>query len=129
MKVQIWGNLGVADVERTKAFYTKLGFEKNAGHESDELASFVFGEERFVINFFKNESLKRAMKSELSDLSIGNEIMFSISAETEEEVHEWAAKVEEAGGTIFSPPEAFHGMYGCAFTDPDGHKFNILKWK
>lgn len=129
MKVQIWANLGVANVERTKAFYTQLGFKKNAGHESDELASFIFCDEGFVIHFFKDDSLKKAMEGELADLSKGNEIMFSISAETEEEVHEWAAKVEAAGGIVFSPPKAFQGLYGCAFIDPDGHKFNILKWK
>jgi predicted lactoylglutathione lyase len=129
MKVQIWGNLGVTDVERTRAFYTKLGFQKNAGHESSELASFIFGDEGFVIHFFKDEFLKKAMKGELSDLSQGNEIIFSISAETEAEVNDWAVKVKDAGGVVFSPPEAFHGMYGCAFADPDGHKFNILKWK
>ena len=129
MKVQIWANLGVKNVEKTKAFYTKLGFEKNSGHESDELASFLFGEDNFVIHFFKDDSLKKGMKGELADLSKGNEVMFSISAETNEEVDEWAAKVKDAGGDLFSPPEAFNGMYGCAFADPDGHKFNILKWK
>ncbi|WP_221389943.1 VOC family protein [Dyadobacter sp. NIV53] len=129
MKVQIWGNLGVKDVERTKAFYTKLGFKQNTGPESDELVSITFGDEGFIINFFKEDSLKKAMKGELADLSKGNEIMFSISAETEEEVNDWAVKIKDAGGVVFSQPEAFHGMYGCAFTDPDGHKFNILKWK
>ena len=129
MKVQIWGNLGVKDVKLTKAFYTKLGFKQNAGHESDELVSIVFGDEGFIINFFKEDSLKKAMQGELSDLNKGNEIMFSISAETEEEVNDWAVKIKDAGGIVFSPPVAFQGMYGCAFTDPDGHKFNILKWK
>lgn len=129
MKVQIWGNLGVKDVERTKAFYTELGFEKNAGHESDELASFIFGDDGFVIHFFKEEQLKKAIQGELADLTKGNEIIFSISAETVEEVNEWAAKAEAAGGVVFDPPRAFQGMYGCAFADPDGHKFNILKWK
>lgn len=129
MKVQIWANLGVKDVERTKAFYSQLGFEKNKGHENDQLTSFLFGENDFVIHFFQEESLKQGMKGELANLSLGNEIIFSISAETEAEVDEWAVKVKEAGGIVFSPPEAFQGMYGCAFTDPDGHKFNILKWK
>ena len=129
MKVQIWANLGVKDVERTKAFYTKLGFKKNAGYESEELTSFIFDDDGFVIHFFKDNHLKKAMEGELSDLSKGNEIIFSISAETVAEVDEWAEKVRAAGGNVFSPPKAFQGMYGCAFTDPDGHKFNILKWK
>ncbi|TLV00409.1 VOC family protein [Dyadobacter luticola] len=129
MKVQIWANLGVKDVAKTKAFYTQLGITKNSGHESNDLTSFIFGDEGFVIHFFKDEQLKQAMKSDLADLTKGNEVIFTISAETEAEVNEWATKVEAAGGTVFDPPKAFQGMYGCAFADPDGHKFNILKWK
>ncbi|MCZ4243762.1 VOC family protein [Pedobacter punctiformis] len=129
MKIQIWANLGVKNLERTEEFYTKLGFKKTPGQKSDELTSFLFGDDDFVIHFFKDENLKKAMKSDLSDLSKGNEVIFSISAETEAEVNDWAVKVKDAGGNVFSPPEGFQGMYGCAFTDPDGHKFNILKWK
>lgn len=129
MKTKIWANLGVKNVEKSRAFYTKLGFEKNAGLESDELASFLFGEDNFVIHFFKEDSLKKGMKGELADLSKGNEVIFTMSAETKEEVDDWAVKVKDAGGSVFSPPEEFQGMYGCAFADPDGHKFNILKWK
>ncbi|CAH0299989.1 hypothetical protein SRABI27_04357 [Pedobacter sp. Bi27] len=129
MKTKIWANLGVKNVEKSRAFYNKLGFEKNAGLESDELASFLFGEDNFVIHFFKEDSLKKGMKGELADLSKGNEVIFTISAETKEEVDDWAVKVKDAGGSVFSPPEEFQGMCGCAFADPDGHKFNILKWK
>lgn len=129
MKVQIWANLGVENVDRTKAFYTQLGFQKNAGHESEALTSFIFGDEGFVIHFFKDSQLKQAMQSDLADLTKGNEVIFTISAETEAEVNEWAVKVEAAGGTVFDPPKHFQGMYGCAFADPDGHKFNILKWR
>ena len=35
MKTQIWANLGVKNVEVSRDFYTKLGFKKNSGHESD----------------------------------------------------------------------------------------------
>ena len=129
MKMQIWANLAVKDVERTKEFYTRLGFKKNAGQEKEELTSFLFGDNDFVIHFFKDDILKKGMKGELADLTKGNEIIFTISAETESEVNNWAAKVKDAGGVVFSPPESFQGMYGCAFMDPDGHKFNILKWK
>lgn len=129
MKVQIWANLGVKNVARTEEFYTKLGFKKNAGPKNDELTSFLFGDDDFVIHFFQADSLQKGMKGALADLSKGNEVMFSISAKTEAEVDAWAVKVKDAGGHVFSPPEAFQGMYGCAFADPDGHKFNILKWK
>jgi len=46
-----------------------LGFQKNTGHESEELTSFIFGDEGFVIHFFKDDHLKKAMGGELTDLS------------------------------------------------------------
>lgn len=128
MKVKIWANLGAKNLDRTEEFYAKLGFKRN-GQKNDELVSFLFGEDDFIIHFFKEDSLKKGMKGELSDLSKGNEVIFTISAETDTEVNDWAVKVKAAGGEVFSPPEAFQGMYGCAFADPDGHKFNILRWK
>ncbi|SHE57057.1 VOC family protein [Pedobacter caeni] len=128
MKVKIWANLGAKNLDRTEEFYTKLGFKRN-GQKNDELVSFLFGEDDFIIHFFKEDSLKKGMKGELSDLSKGNEVIFTISAETDAEVNDWAVKVKAAGGDVFSPPEAFQSMYGCAFADPDGHKFNILRWK
>ena len=62
IKVQIWANLGVKNVERTEEFYTKLGFKKNAGQKSDELTSFLFGDDGFVIHFFKEDSLKKGWR-------------------------------------------------------------------
>ena len=56
-----------------------------------------------------------------------SEIIFTLSAETKDEVKEWEEKIREAGGTVFNeagPDKTNH--YGFAFADPDGHKFNIL---
>ncbi len=48
------------------------------------------------------------------------------SAETKQQVDDWAKEVEKAGGKLVSRPEAFgDGYYGFVFTDPDGHKFNV----
>ncbi|MCH5719065.1 VOC family protein [Niabella hibiscisoli] len=53
--------------------------------------------------------------------------MFTLSADSKEEVDDWATTVEAAGGTIVSEPEAFGpGYYGFVFADPDGHKFNVF---
>jgi predicted lactoylglutathione lyase len=128
----IWANFAVKDTERTKGFYTDLGFKPNGDGIDGVLTSFLFGEKDFVIHFFAEDALKEAIETELTDTSTSNEIMFSISAEGREEVDEWAAKVREAGGTVFSEPREFSPkaikgtFYGCGFADPDGHRFNVL---
>ncbi|MEF9478184.1 VOC family protein [Chryseobacterium sp. 1B4] len=56
-----------------------------------------------------------------------NEIIFTLSAESKEQVNSWANEVKKAGGTIVSEPESFgENYYGFVFADPDGHKFNVF---
>jgi len=122
---KIWANLSVADLERTTKFYSELGFQYNG--QSNELTSFLVGEDSFAINFFLKDILKSAIKGEIADLKNGNEIIFTLSAESKEEVDDWANTIKKAGGTIISNPEKFgKGYYGFVFADPDGHRFNVF---
>ncbi|SDR81796.1 VOC family protein [Christiangramia echinicola] len=128
----IWANFGVDDIDRTQKFYQELGFELN-GQPSKELVSFLFSDNDFVIHFFKKEKLKESLEGELSDLSKGNEIMFSLSAETKNEYDKWVELIKKAGGKIHfdsnNDRKEFYdenGFFVCVFADPDGHKFNLL---
>src|SRR4030095_16491308 len=122
---KIWANFSVKDAKRTSQFYTQLGFTPNHVSKDPKLASFLFGDDDFVIHFFEegsqiDEYLTYGSKTV-------SEIIFTLSAETEAEVKEWAEKVKNAGGTIFleeGRDETNH--YGFGFADPDGHKFNVL---
>lgn len=121
----IWANFSVKDAKRTRLFYTQLGFTANKPTNDPRLASFRFGDHGFVIHFFEqgsqiDEYLPAGAKP-------GSEIIFTLSAETEAEVNEFAAKAKEAGGEIFHKLRRDeNNYYGFAFADPDGHKFNVL---
>ena len=126
MKVKkIWANFSVQDAGRTNQFYNELGFMPNEPNNDPKLASFIFGDEGFVIHFFEEGSqideylLPRANNT--------SEIIFTLSADTEAEVKEWEEKVKNAGGTIFfESGRDESNYYGLGFADPDGHKFNVL---
>ncbi|KAB7530278.1 glyoxalase/bleomycin resistance/extradiol dioxygenase family protein [Flagellimonas olearia] len=129
---KIWANLGVEDVKRTQEFYLALGFEPN-GNPSTDLVSFLFGKEKFVIHFFEKQRLKTSLEGEVADLQQGNEIMFTLSAESKEEMHQWMDTIKKAGGTIRFDPrknrKKFYddnGYYVSVFADPDGHLFNLF---
>lgn len=129
---KIWSNLGVTNVKKTQEFYEKLGFKIN-GKPTNELVSFMVGDNDFIIHFFKNERLKSSLEGEVSDLKKGNEIMFTLSAESKSEVNEWISEVENAGGTIVFDPRKDNkkmydenGFYVFVFSDLDGHKFNVF---
>ena len=127
---QVWANLSVKDIEQTNEFYAKLGFRSNGEFSKDNgLASFLVGQDDFVVHFFEEKRFKWSINGEISDLKQGNEVMFTLSAESKEEVDEWAEAVKKAGGTLFSNPQKIqknNNWYGCGFADPDGHKWNVF---
>ena len=121
---KIWANFSVKDARRTHQFYTQLGFTPNKPYNDPKLASFLFGDDNFVIHFFEQGS---QIDKYLPNGSKSSEIIFTLSAETEAEVKEWIDKVKEAGGNIFHEVgRDENNYYGFAFADPDGHKFNVL---
>jgi predicted lactoylglutathione lyase len=123
---KIWANFPVSDLQRTTNFYQQLGFKSNGS--SDQLTSFFFGDDDFIIHFFLKDILEPAMKGPVVDAKAGNEIIFTLSADTREEVDAWEKEIREAGGTIVSEPEVFgDNYYGFVFADPDGHRFNVFQ--
>ncbi|MBL0910921.1 MAG: VOC family protein [Bacteroidia bacterium] len=122
---KIWANFRVKDAEHTRAFYTQLGFTPFGATHYPGLASFCFGEDDFVIHFF--EQGPQIDTYITPGASGGSEIIFSLAAETEAEVNEWAERVRNAGGTLFREVHRDeNGYYGFAFADPDGHRFNVI---
>ena len=124
---QIWANLGVENIERTKTFYQSLGFQLN-GSPSEDLVSFFFGPDNFVIHFFKKETLESSLEGKSADLKNGNEVMFSIGAESKEEYNNWVTEINKAGGGILfdsnKDRKAFYDDNGFyVFTDP----INLVK--
>lgn len=122
---KIWSNLAVSDLDRTSKFYTDLGFKPNG--RSDELTSFLVGKDNFVMHFFLKNILKEGIQGEIVDSEIANEVVFTLSAESKDQVNNWAIEVERVGGKMISQPEEFgKAYYGFVFSDPDGHRFNVF---
>ena len=125
---KIWSNLGVSDLKRTTEFYNALGFKPNGKHSvTKELTSFLVGDGDFVMHFFLKDILETNMKVKIADTKNEIEVMFTLSAESKDQVNKWGKEVEKAGGKIITKPEEFgEGYYGFVFTDPDGHTFNVF---
>lgn len=127
----IWSNLAVSDLDRTTKFYTELGFKPNGKHPTtNELTSFLVGDNDFVMHFFLKDILKTSLKGEITNSKDANEVLFTISAESKDQVDNWEKEVDKAGGKLISKPEEFgQGYYGFVFADPDGHRFNVFYMK
>jgi predicted lactoylglutathione lyase len=127
MTKQIWLNLPVKDVAKSKDFFWKIGFSFNEQHDTPSSTCMVVGDSHFVVMLFEESLFTSFSQNKLTDTQSSSEVLISIDAESASEVDELAKKVEEAGGTIFSPPAESQGwMYGFGFADLDGHRWNVL---
>ncbi len=123
----IWLNLPVKNVKRSKEFYAQLGFRFNLQNgDTDHSACLLVGEKNTVVMLFEELVFSTFIKSEIANASQSAELLMSISAESKEEVDEMAKKVKLAGGTVFSEPGGEGWLYGMAFSDLDGHRWNML---
>lgn len=122
----IWLNFSSKDLAKTKEFFEKIGFKLDE-KSNDQMVGFKVGAKETTVLFFPEETLKGFMKNEISDTKAGSEIMISFDAESPDEVDETARKVFDAGGTIIAEPAEIQGwMYGFAFADLDGHRWNQI---
>lgn len=128
MTKSIWINLPVKDISESKRFFTALGFTLNTQYGvREDSASFLIGDSNFVLMLFEKSLYEGFAGVEVSDTRQGNEVLFSIDAESPEEVDELAGKIVAAGGTIYGEPGYKDGwMYGCGFIDLDGQRWSIL---
>lgn len=127
MTKELWLNLPVRDVNKSKEFFGRIGFTLNEKHTAADMVCFEVGSKKMTVLFFSEETFREFTKNAIADPKAGSEVLISFDAESREEIDETARKVFEAGGTIFSEPGEIQGwMYGFAFADPDGHRWNQL---
>ncbi len=128
MTKELWINLPVKDIARSTAFYKGIGFTLNEKYgNSDVSASFMVGSKNIILMLFTEPVFQGFVRHEIADPKQSSSVLFSIDAESREEIDGIAAKAEKLGGTVFGKPGENQGwMYGCGFTDPDGHRWNGL---
>lgn len=128
MVKQIWFNLAVENVAKSREFFKSIGFKIMDEHaQNDQMAGLLIGDQNVVVMLFTKEMLGSFIQHPVTDTKLSNELIISIDAESPEEVDELTAKIEKAGGTIYGKPGWNQGwMYGSGFCDLDGHRWNIL---
>jgi len=128
MAQDIWLNLPVTDLARSVAFFTEIGFAPMAGPgNSEHSASFTIGGKEVVLMLFTEHVFAGFTNNAVSDTGRGNEVLFSLGADSRDQVDAMAKRARSAGGTVFAEPRESNGfMYGCGFCDPDGHRWNVL---
>jgi predicted lactoylglutathione lyase len=128
MARQIFVNLPVRDVERSRTFFASLGFTFDSQFSDEKSACMTVGENMFVMllaePFFRTFTVKP-----VSDASKATEVLICLSCDSRAEVNELVSKALVAGGRAPLDPQDHGFMYGHGFEDLDGHVWELIYMK
>lgn len=113
--------LGVADVQRSRGFYERLGWH---GQEVEETVHFQVG--GIALTLWGRDQL--ALDCGLHDEQAGgfSGVVLAHRVRSEAEVEDVITSAERAGATVSrSAVRSQHGGYAAFFTDPDGHAWQV----
>jgi predicted lactoylglutathione lyase len=125
MPTKIFVNLAVNDLERSKEFYTKLGFLIDPQFTDKNAACIVISDTIYLM-ILVEDFFKRFTKKEIINPVKSTETILALSRDSKEEVEALVKKALDAGGSFNREPEEYEWMYTNGFQDPDGHIWEIV---
>jgi predicted lactoylglutathione lyase len=118
-------NLPIKNVERSRAFFTSLGFGFNSQF-SNEKALCMIIEENICAMLLTEPFFQTFIKKPVADATQGTEVLLCLSCESRAQVDELVAKARAAGGSVPNEPQDHGFMYGHGFEDLDGHLWEVM---
>jgi len=118
-------NMPVADIERSKAFFAKLGFTFNPKFTDESAACMLIGEDAFVM-LLSREKFAEFTKLQIADPTTHTLALYCFSAASRDEVDTVSAAAIAAGATDADDAEDYGFMYSRSFFDLDGHGWQVM---
>ena len=126
MATKIFVNLPVKDLDKSKEFFTKIGFTINPQFTNEKAACVVISDTIFAM-ILKEEFFKTFIpKKEISDATKTTEVLMALSVENKAGVDEMLNKAFAAGAKESRPAEDHGFMFSRSFEDPDGHIWEVF---
>jgi len=124
MTTSIFVNLPSTDLDRSKAFYTSLGFSINPMFTDENAACVVLGDNIYFM-VLTREYLGTFTDKQIIDPKTHAQALIALSQDSREGVDEVLAKGIAAGGSEPREAQDLGFMYSRDLEDPDG---NILEF-
>jgi predicted lactoylglutathione lyase len=121
----IFVNLPVRDLDRSKRFFSALGFTFNPQF-TDETAACMVVEENIFVMLLTEARFGDFVTGPIADANKATEVLLALSAESRAEVAEAKRRALEAGARAWKPDQDYGFMVGCSFQDPDGHVWEVI---
>lgn len=125
MHQQIFVNLPVADLPRSKAFFERLGLGFNPRFTNEQGACLELGENIYAM-LLTREFFQTFTDKTIADARRSAEVLLALSCENRAEVDALVARAVAAGATTPRPPQDLGFMYSHAFDDLDGHTWELF---
>ena len=123
---QIFVNLPVKNLDKTKAFFAALGYTFNEQFTDANAACMVVQKDSIHVMLLVEEFFKTFTTKSIADTAKSTEVLLCLSCESRAEVDELVAKAKAAGGTTPTEPKDYGFMYGHGFQDIDGHLWELV---
>ncbi|MBC8057494.1 MAG: VOC family protein [Rhizobiales bacterium] len=124
MHKQIFVNLAVEDLPRSKTFFEALGLAFNPQFTNEQGACLVLGENIFAM-LLSREFFKTFIDKEIADARRTTEVLTCLSCDSRAEVDTVVANAVKAGGKAHRQPQDHGFMYAHGFEDLDGHIWEL----
>ena len=121
----IFVNLPTTDLERSKAFYTSLGFTINPLFTDENAACVVLGDNIYFM-VLTREYLGTFTDKQIVDPKTQAQTSIGLSRDSREEVDEVLAKGLAGGGSEPRDAQDYGFMYSRDLEDPDGNILSFL---
>jgi len=124
MAMNLFVNLPVKDLAKTKAFFEELGFVFNPQFTDENAACMVINDDTYFMLLTEPFFLSFTKKT-LTDTSTSLEVMNAISVNSRDEVNAFVDKAMTLGVTEGNDPQDHGFMYSRSFQDLDGHIWEV----
>lgn len=125
MTTKIFVNLPVQNLERSTAFFKKLGFRFNPQFTDETAACMVIADDIYAM-LLTHAKFKQFTKKKIVDATKATEVLTCLSTENKSKVDELVDSALKAGGTEARDPMDYGFMYGRSFNDLDGHIWEVI---
>ncbi len=121
----IFVNLPVADLKRSVAFYTAVGFAVNPAF-ADDTASCMVLSDAINVMLLTRDKFQSFTPLPISDATAATEVLNCLSCPSRGHLEATVRNAVAAGGTVFAEPKDHGFMLQHGFRDPDGHVWELV---
>jgi uncharacterized protein len=125
MATKIFVNLAVKDLDKSMAFFKRLGFAFNPQFTDETAACMVVTDDIYAM-LLTHPKFKEFTRKNIADAHKTTEVLTALSFDSKDKVDEIADKAIAVGGTEAREPFDYGFMYGRSFNDLDGHIWEVF---